>query len=101
MGSGDRSVAFLALGGVAQARRWTVTNTGDGLGVCPDPTHCTLREAVIDAMRGGRHGLLPASATHYMVTAGEIPITVAPLTIEGAGASSSVIDGAARAASST
>ncbi|MBV9309791.1 MAG: hypothetical protein JOZ73_03110, partial [Solirubrobacterales bacterium] len=79
-------VGLLSLAGssVAQATTRTVTTTANsGAG--------SLR-ATIASSAPGDTVVVPASAQHYQVTSGEIPITVAPLTIQGAGAGSSVID---------
>ncbi len=81
------SVVLLVVGWAAasaHAATLTVTSTADsGPG--------SLRATIASASAGDTV-MLPANNSHYQVTSGEIPISVAPLTIQGASASSSVID---------
>ncbi len=84
LGASLAGVLLFGFAGAAQAATLTVTNQSDsGPG--------SLRATIFSASPGDTV-VVPASSSHYQVTSGEIPITVAPLTIQGAGASSSVID---------
>jgi hypothetical protein len=78
---------LLALAGSAQAAPLvTVTTTGD-----PGPAGTeSLRQALVDVDPGGTI-TVPASASRYELALGTLMITK-PLTIQGAGASSTVID---------
>jgi hypothetical protein len=97
------SVPVLALASAAHAATITVTTTADSMAI---DGKISIREAVgsinsgvdlnSDVTHTGTYGandtiVIPASSAHYMVTAGEIDPNT-PLTITGAGPSSTVID---------
>jgi CSLREA domain-containing protein len=93
------AVMSLALASTARAATLTVTATGDpdnGLGDCATTdVSCSLREAVNTAnaaVGGGDVISLPASATSYTLSLGTLTFT-ASATIDGAGASGTVISG--------
>ncbi|HEX4109918.1 MAG TPA: choice-of-anchor Q domain-containing protein [Solirubrobacteraceae bacterium] len=89
------ALALLALPAVAQATVWTVTtNLDPAAPVCPSASNCSLRGAVADSAAGDTV-MLPAQAggTEYEIsTAGAIFINHT-LTIEGAGAATTTIEG--------
>ena len=92
-----------ALAGAASAATITVTTTSDETAV---DGQVSLREAIqsidgganvnADVSASGTYGtndtiILPGNTSHYMVSVGELPITK-PVLIQGAGASSSIVD---------
>jgi hypothetical protein len=74
----------------AAATTWNVTNTGDGTGVCPSSTLCTLRAAVVAAADGDTVSV-PAGV--YSLTASDPIMIDNSITISGAGASTTTVDG--------
>jgi hypothetical protein len=86
---------LLVLGGgsSATAAVWKVTKTGNSTDVACTPSLCSLRDAIVAA--NGDTGdtiIVPASASHYVLGGAVLEVT-APMTIIGAGARSTVIDG--------
>jgi CSLREA domain-containing protein len=81
----------LVCAGAAEAATLTVTTVEDAQDGTCTAERCTLRDAIA-AAAAGDVVRLPASKAHYLVTLGEIPV-VRPVTIRGAGAGRSVVDG--------
>jgi hypothetical protein len=80
-------LVLLATAGRAAAASVTVTTTLDnGTGTCT-PAVCTLRDAVADAAAD----TIVVPTGHYTLTGGQLMVT-RPLTVQGAGAGSTVID---------
>ena len=78
---------FVFAGSAHAAPTVMVTTTGD-----PGPAGTeSLRQALVDVDSGGTINV-PASTSHYVLALGTLMITK-PLTIQGAGASSTIIDG--------
>jgi hypothetical protein len=71
----------------AQAGTITVTNTGDGTGVCPSASECTLRKAVETAAAGETISL---PAGNYILGS-EVEVDEKDLTIAGAGQSATTL----------
>ena len=84
---------WLAPAGARAATTWTVTTTADQSGGSCTAASCSLRQAVA-AAHDGDTVVLPANASHYMITtAGGGPVDVgSAITIRGGGATRSVID---------
>ncbi|MEX0800812.1 MAG: right-handed parallel beta-helix repeat-containing protein [Dehalococcoidia bacterium] len=75
----------------AQAATFTVTKTADTAdGTCD--ADCSLREAIIAANANAEADIINVPAGTYVLTSGELEIT-SDITINGAGASSTVVDG--------
>jgi hypothetical protein len=91
------AVALIALAGcapAAAAATVTVNTTADIFPVSPcsgAPNDCPLRSAITAAGAGGTV-MLPASGSPYVLTMGELAIA-STVTIQGASAEQSVIDG--------
>ena len=89
-------LALLAAGAAsASAATYTVTTTADTAVNDADcqPALCSLRQAVSKAIDGDTV-VLPASATPYLVSNGQL-VVLRAITIKGAGAGSSVIEATA------
>lgn len=87
---GVATLAWLTSAGAASAATFTVTQTADTSGGTCLPGSCSLRQALA-AVANGDTVILPASASPYTLTNGQLMLSKG-ITLQGAGASSSVIE---------
>lgn len=83
------SLAILATAAPASATTFTVTQTADSTGGTCTAVSCSLRQAIAAAGNGDTVAL-PASATAYTLTHGQL-VVGAGITIQGAGAGATTV----------
>ena len=85
------ALLLIAFTGTALADDIQVTSADGGTGTCPSSDQCTLREALDDASSGD---VIHVPAFHiHLGDNGELYSDTSDLTIVGAGAQSTIIDG--------
>ena len=80
------------LAGEVRAATFTVTTTADAPGGVCDAASCSLREAIVAANTNPGADDVDVPAGNYVLALGQLDITD-DLTVTGAGAGSTVIDG--------
>src|SRR5579859_6011036 len=66
------------------ATNWIVTTLSDGAGTCPDPSSCTLRQAITNALADSGDAIT-FTVSGTITLASTLPTITTPLTIDGSG----------------